>query len=244
LLRVGDQKQRQPEDGGDKRIQDNCQLTIDEMVKRRKAEESSIEDYPMMIQAKRMRTNHLRVWATITASFFLYGCSDSPRPRLLAVGGIHLLEGLQCQLARVEPEGMVKDLEWTGPLALEARGEGQAEVVCGNERLVLQMVSPARLEIKLVDAAQPNDIAVDQRIVVRALLYDRQGRDLEVGKFTKFEWDSSENLIVANDRSSGESGFCDTCFGINRFRAVAPGKGSIIARLGSSRGGLTILVNS
>jgi len=146
-------------------------------------------------------------------------------------------------LARAEPEGIVKDLEWTGPLALEARGEGQAEVICGGERIVLKMVSPARLEIKLVDEVQLNDISVDRRIKVRALLYDRQGRDLEVGKFTNFEWDSSENLRVANDRSSGEFGFCDTCFGIHHFRAVAPGKGSIIARL-SSRGGLTIVVNS
>jgi hypothetical protein len=81
-------------------------------------------------------------------------------------------------------------------------------------------------------------------INVRALLYDRQGRDLEVGKYTNFEWDSSENLKVANDRSSREFGFCDTCVGMHHFRAVAPGKGSIIARLGSSRGELTILVNS
>jgi hypothetical protein len=179
------------------------------------------------------------------ASFFLYACSDSPRPRLLAVGGIHIIEAqTQCQLTRAEPEGIVKDREWTGSLALEARGEGQAEVICGSERIVLEMVSPARLEIKLVDDARPNDIAVDRRIIVRALLYDRQGRDLEVGKHTNFEWESSENLKVANDRSSGEFGFCDTCFGIHHFRAVGPGKGSIIARLGSSRGGLTILVNS
>jgi hypothetical protein len=204
-----------------------------------------IEDYLMMIQTRRLRTNHLRVLAVIMASFLLYDCSDSPRDRLLAIGGIHIVEGqTQCQLARAEPEGIVKDLEWTGPLAFEARGEGQAEVICGSERIVLKMVSPARLEIKLVDEVQPNDIAVDQWINVRALLYDRQGRDLEVGKFTTFEWDSSENLKVANDRSSGEFGFCDTCFGIHHFRAVAPGKGSIIARLGSSRGGLTILINS
>jgi hypothetical protein len=144
----------------------------------------------------------------------------------------------------VEPEGIVKDLEWIGPLALEARGEGQAEVICGSERIVSKIVSPARLEIKLVDDARPNDITVDQWIKVRVLLFDRQGKDLEVGKFTNFDWDSSENLKVANDRSSGEFGFCDTCFGIHHFRAVGPGKGSIIARLGSSRGGLTILVNS
>jgi hypothetical protein len=149
---------------------------------------------------------------------------------------------VQCQLARVEPEGIVKDLKWAGPLALQARGEGQAEVVCGSERIVLKMVSPARLEIKL--EAQPSDIAVDQRIRVRAFLYDREGRDLEVGKFSDFEWDSSENLKVANDRSSREFGFCDTCFGQYTFRAVAAGKGSINARLGNSRGELTILIKS
>jgi hypothetical protein len=187
----------------------------------------------------------VRLCATIVASLFLYDCSDSPRHRLLAVGGIHIFEGQkQCQLARVEPEGIVKDLEWIGPLALEARGEGQAEVICGSKRFVSKIVSPARLEIKLVDEAQPNDITVDQRIKVRVLLFDRQGKDLEVGKFTNFEWGSSDNLKVANDRSSGEFGFCDSCFGMHHFRAVAPGKGSIIARLGSSRGGLTILVNS
>jgi hypothetical protein len=192
-----------------------------------------------------MRTNHLRVWAAIITGFVFYGCSDSHRQRLLAVGGVHTFEGqTQCQLARMEPEDIVKDLEWTGPLALEARDEGQAEVICGSERIVLKMVSPARLEIKLVDEAQPTDIAVDRRITVRAFLYDRQGRELEIGKFTNFEWHSSENLTVANDRSSREFGFCDTCFGMHHFRAVAAGKGSIMARFGSLRGGLTILVNS
>ena len=198
----------------------------------------------MTIQTRSLRTNHVRVWATIIAGFVFYGCSDSPRQRLLAVGGIHIFEGqTQCQLARAEPEGIVKDLEWTRPLALEARGEGQAEVSCGSERIVLKMVSPARLEIKLLDAAHPNNVAVDRRITVQALLLDRQGRELEVGKFTNFEWDFSENLKAANDSSSREFGFCDTCFGLHHFRAVAPGKGSIIARLGSSRGELTIVVN-
>src|SRR5262249_27864847 len=192
-----------------------------------------------------MRTNHLHAWAAIIASFLLSVCSDSSQHRLLAVGGLHILEGrTQCRLTRAEPEGIVKDLERTGPLALEARSEGQAEVICGSERIALKMVFPARLEIKLVDEVDLADIAVDRRITVRAFLYDRQGRELEVGKLTNFEWDFSENLKVANDRSSGEFGICDSCFGMHRFRAIAPGKGSIMARLGTLRGGVTIVVNS
>jgi len=179
------------------------------------------------------------------AGFAFYGCSNSPQQRLLAVGGIHIVETqTQCQLARVEPEGVVKDLKWTRTLALEATGEGEAEAVCGSERMVLKIVSPARLEIVTVDQVQPNDITVDRRVTVKALLYDRQGRELEVGKFTHFEWESSENLKVALDRSAGEFGFCNTCYGAYRFHAVAPGKGSIIARLASLRGELAIMVNS
>jgi hypothetical protein len=140
----------------------------------------------------------------------------------------------------VEPEGAVKDLEWEDTLALEARSEGNAEVVCGNERIKLKAVLPVRLEIKLIDNDRPSDIKVHERFKVQALLYDHQRRELEVGKFTIFEWTSSETLAVANDRSSGEFGFCDTCFGMQHFRAIKPGKGLIMARLHGLEGKLII----
>jgi hypothetical protein len=50
----------------------------------------------------------------------------------------------------VEPEGVVKNLEWVDTLALEAGSEGNAEIECGSERIVLKIVAPVRLEIKLV----------------------------------------------------------------------------------------------
>ena len=141
---------------------------------------------------------------------------------------------------RAEPEGAVKDLEWVDTLALEASSEGNAEVMCGSEKIPLKIVAPARLEINLADEVNPTDIPVNEPFKVQARLYDNQGRELEVGKFTNFEWTPSEILEVANDPSSGEFGFCDTCFGIHNFRAVKPGKGLIVARLGGLEGKLMI----
>ena len=177
-------------------------------------------------------------------SLFFCNCSSGSEQRFLAVGGIHTFERqTPCKLARVEPEDAVKDLEWVDTLALEARSEGNAEVICGDERIKLKTVTPVRLEIKLVGEDQPTNLTVHERFKVQALLYDHQGRELEVGKFTIFEWASSEILEVANDRSSGEFGFCDTCFGMYTFRAIRPGKGSISARLGSLQGMLIVMAH-
>jgi len=145
-----------------------------------------------------------------------------------------------CELARVEPEGALHDLEWVDTLALEARSEGNADVVCGNESISLQIVAPARLEITLADSGELTATPVNDIIKVRARLYDHAGRELEVGKFTTFDWTASDIFQVANDRSSGEFGFCDTCFGMHRFRATKPGSGWVSARLGPLEGSLTV----
>ena len=161
--------------------------------------------------------------------------------RLLAVGGLHVFESqTPCKLVRVEPEGAVEDLKWAETLALEAVGEGHAEVLCGDERIMLMIVAPARLEIRLVNEEKPTDVPVQERFGVQAVLYDPQGRELEVGKFTHFEWTSSEVLEVANDPSAAEFGFCDTCFGLHNFLAVRPGQALIIARLRNLEGKLMI----
>ena len=175
------------------------------------------------------------------ANFDSNNYSDNAKQRILAVGGIHIFESqTPCQLVRAEPEGALKDLAWVDTLALEATSEGDAEVTCGSERIPLKMVTPARLEITLSDEGNPTNIPVNEPFKVQARLYDNQGRELEVGKFTNFEWTPSEILKVANDPSAGEFGFCDTCFGMHGFRAIKPGKGLIAARLGSLEGNLTI----
>jgi hypothetical protein len=176
----------------------------------------------------------------MVSSFFNNGPGD-PEPRLLAAGGIHVFESqAPCKLVRAEPDGAVNDLGWADTLALEAVSEGEAEVTCGGERIMLKVAAPARLEIELASEGKPNDIPVDEPFQVRAWLYDEQGRELEVGKFTHFEWSPSEILETANDSSAGEFGFCDTCFGLYNFRAVKPGTGSITARLGGLEGKLLI----
>ncbi|HEV2860998.1 MAG TPA: hypothetical protein VGX48_08335 [Pyrinomonadaceae bacterium] len=175
------------------------------------------------------------------ASFLLSNCAGDSGPRLLAVGGIHVFEsGGPCRLARAEPEGALKDLGWPDALALEAAREGDAEVTCGDEKFALKALPPARLEIKLPDGGAPTGIPVQKPFKVQAMLYDAQGRELEVGKFTHFEWTPSEGLEPANDPSAGEFGLCDTCFGLHNFRAVKPGQGSIVASLGGLKGELLI----
>jgi hypothetical protein len=177
----------------------------------------------------------------LMAKSFFNNSSNASEPRLLAVGGIHVFESqAACKLVSTSPEGAVRELGWPDTLAVEAACEGGAEVTCGGEKIMLKIASPARLEIRLVSEGKPTDIPVDEPFRVQALLYDIQGRELEVGKFTHFEWLPSEILEPANDRSAGEFGFCDTCFGLHNFRAVKPGTGSITARLGGLEGKLLI----
>ncbi len=170
--------------------------------------------------------------------------SDGPAdsaPRLLAAGGVHVFESeAPCALLRAEPEGSVKDLGWADTLALEAVGEGEAEVACGGERVALRVAAPARLEVSFTGEGGPAEVKVGEPFQVRALLYDGEGRELEVGKFTDFDWTQSENLEPANDSSAGEFGLCDTCFGMHNFRAVRPGAGSVTARLGGVEGSLPV----
>lgn len=188
-----------------------------------------------------MRVTSLFVWGVLMTSSLLNNCSGDAGPRLLAVGGTHVFEGRgPCRLTRAEPEGVVKDLGWADALALEAEREGVAEVTCGDEKIVLKVVAPARLEIRLEDEGAPTDVPAREPFRVRAMLYDAQGRELEVGKLTEFEWTPSENLEFANDRSAAEFGLCDTCFGMQNFRAVKPGRASVVARLGGLKGELQI----
>jgi hypothetical protein len=145
-----------------------------------------------------------------------------------------------CALLRSQPEGAVKDLGWADTLALEAAGEGDAEVACGGEKIALRVAAPARLEVSFTGEGRPTDVKVGEPFQVRALLYDKDGRELEVGKFTDFDWTPSANLEAANDSSAGEFGLCDTCFGMHNFRAVKPGAGSVTARLGGLEGKLSV----
>ena len=185
--------------------------------------------------------NRRSVWVTTMTCLFSFNCFRGPEPRLLVVGGIHVFEGqAPCRLVRVEPEGAVKNLDWTDTLALEAKSEGTAEVMCGTEKFMMKIVAPARLEIEVIGDGKSTEMAVHKRLKVLARLYDRKGRELEIGKFTIFEWASSEVFEVANDRSAGEFGFCDTCYGMHNFRAVKSGKGSIVAQLGVLQGKLTV----
>jgi hypothetical protein len=184
--------------------------------------------------------NYSYLWITIMASLLPHSCSDDSHKLLLAVGGTHVLERqAPCRLVRAEPASAIHDLGWADALALETRGEGTAEVVCGTEKLVLESVAPARLEIEMSDG-KPAKVPVQERFQVKARLYDRRGRELEVGKLTAFEWTPSGVLEVANDRSSGEFGFCATCFGKHAFRAVRPGTGAIKVRFGDLEATRTI----
>lgn len=178
-------------------------------------------------------------------SLFAHDGASQPETRLLAVGGTHVFDDLSpCRLLNASPEGAVKNLGWRDGLALDAIGEGHAEVACRDVRWSLEMVAPARLAIDIVDDTPPAAIAVGQDIIVQARLYDRDGRELEVGKLTEFAWSASGIVERAVDRSAGEFGLCDTCYGMHGFRAVTPGRGVIKARFGSLKSTLTVATGS
>lgn len=161
----------------------------------------------------------------------------------LAVGAVYVFDRQKpCSLISAQPQASVRRLEWVDALALEALSEGVAEVACGQERIELEIAIPTRLEIELVDVAKPTGLKVDELFQVQARLYDRRDRELEVGKLTNFEWDVSDSLEVVNDRSSGEFGFCDNCYGVSGFHVLRSGKGLIEASIGGLRGQLHIEV--
>jgi len=175
----------------------------------------------------------------------LSSTNHSDGQRLLAVGGIHVFESpTPCKLERAKPRDAVKNLEWANTLALEATREGEAEVSCDGERINLSIVPPVRLQIKVTDDRKPTDIGANERFTVQALLYDKDGRELEVGKFTNFEWRRSGVIKSANDPSAGEFGFCDTCYGRQHFRAISAGHAVITAGLDDLVGKLEIEVHS
>jgi hypothetical protein len=160
--------------------------------------------------------------------------------RLLAVGGTHVFElPAPCKLIDAG-DGSVKDLGWTGALALQAEHEGRAAIQCAAERLTLEVVSPVRLELEAVDVEVDRLPLALEPFRAQIRLYDSWGRELEVGAFTVFDWACSGVLEETTDPSAGEFGFCDTCFGRNSFRALRPGRGSIEARLGGIRGRLAV----
>ncbi len=177
----------------------------------------------------------------VLASVVVGGCAGGSEPRLLAVGNTYVFERqTPCKLLSAKPEGVLEDLDWTEVLVLETLSEGAAEVACGSERFELEIAQPARLDIDMTDGARPTGLAVGDRFAVQARLFDYGGRELEVGKLTIFEWIASDLLEAANDRSSGEFGYCDTCYGMYSFRALRPGKGLIEAHLGELRGQLQV----
>jgi hypothetical protein len=167
----------------------------------------------------------------------LGGCAMQNKERLLAAGGIHALEGAEpCHLTQVEPASALEDLGWKDALVVRAHGEGRAELACGKHRARLRVVRPERLELTLVD----DHVVVGRRFHVRAIARDHAGRELEVGKWTELVWRADGVIDLDGDRSAGELGQCDTCFGIRGFRASAAGAAMLEAHLGEAAGTLRV----
>jgi hypothetical protein len=177
------------------------------------------------------------------ASIFSNGCANVSEIRHLAVGGIHEFSAQDpCRIVGAQPEGAIIDLQWADSLALEAKSEGMAHVECGVVKIPIEMIRPVRLAIETVDV-EPTKLIVGRQFRAQLRLYDHQNRELEVGKFTSFEWVCSPSLDVANDRSSGEFGFCVTCYGMHNFRPNSKGKATITAQLGDLTGSLEVIAN-
>ncbi|HMU40818.1 MAG TPA: hypothetical protein PKE31_17545 [Pseudomonadota bacterium] len=159
--------------------------------------------------------------------------------RLLAHGGIHALDGAKpCRLSTMEPKSALEDLAWKNALVVRAREEGTAELMCGNAKIRLVIVKAARLDLVLVE----DGVRVGQRFTVRAVPHDRDGRALEVGKWTELNWHSDGAVALDSDRSAGEFGICDTCFGVHSFRASAAGQATISADFSGATGSLRVTV--
>ena len=171
----------------------------------------------------------------------LAGCHRGPRPQLLAVGGTHVFDHpAPCQLDSSDPPGAVRDLGWEGQLALEASGAAEAAVTCGDERVALQFVVPATLRLALVDPTPP--LTPSQHLRVQVALLDDRGQTLQIGKFTHITWTASGSIAADNDRSAGEFGLCDTCYGAAGFRTLAEGEGTIRAQFQALEDSLTLRI--
>lgn len=171
----------------------------------------------------------------VTAALF-GSCKRMTDERRLTVGGVHAFDGTGCKLGAVEPAAAVKDLQWEAALVIEAKGEGTLDVVCGGATTRVRLVAPARLSVVLTE----DQVVVGKRFHVRAVVHDRDGRELDIGKYTDIAWKSDGVLVGDNDPSAGEFGFCDTCFGMQGFRATAAGTGTIEGALGGVRGSLSV----
>ena len=179
----------------------------------------------------------MRARLALVVLFLLGGCPMRTEERLLAVGGVHALEASEpCQLAQVEPASALEDLHWKDALVVRARSEGHAELACGNKKAHLRLVKPARLDLVLVD----DHVSVGRRFQVRAVPRDADGHELEIGKWTELAWHADGVVTPDADRSAGEFGMCETCFGVHGFRATAEGSATIDARLGDATGTLRV----
>ena len=179
------------------------------------------------------------VLRAVTLVLALAACA-APRPeRLLTVSGVHALGSTEpCKLASIEPSSALQDLAWKNALVVRAQAEGRAELACGDKRMRLRLVKPARLDLVLVD----EHVVVGKPFQVRALPRGGDGKELEVGKWTEIAWRTDGAVAAEKDRSAGEFGACDSCFGIHTFRASAEGEATIEARLGEASGTLRVTV--
>lgn len=175
--------------------------------------------------------------APVVVLCLIGGCTMRSHERLLALGGVHALEAAEpCQLSKVEPAAALEDLHWRDALVVRARGEGRAELTCGKTHASLRIVAPARLELVLVE----DQVAVGRRFQVRAIPRDRDGHEIEIGKWTELVWHADGAVVADTDRSAAEFGQCEGCFGVHGFRATAAGPATIDAKLGDATGSLTI----
>lgn len=167
----------------------------------------------------------------------LGGCAAPHGERLLAVGGVHALDGAApCQLSNVEPGSALEDQHWKEALVVRAVAEGTAEVACGEKRTKVLVVKPDRLELRRVE----DRVVVGQRFHVRVVPRDKADRELEVGKWTQFTWHTEPPITTYTDPSAGEFGFGEGTFGVVGFRAAEPTIGRIEARLGEAMGTLRV----
>ena len=160
--------------------------------------------------------------------------------RLLSVHGVHSIGTKStCIIKNIIPVGILKNLGWKDAIVVNVLNEGSADLRCGEEEVHINFIMPKKIILKIIRNTS-EVFSVHDLIKIKATFIDKEGRELEIGKYTEFHWKYSDNLKVENDNSAGEFGFSSTSYGVNTFKIIDSGMAYITASIADLNGNINI----